>query len=178
MRISDGIKGRLLGNSHDKQISESAHDEITLWLYRKLQSDRGLIKLVTGTSYQKLIVKKSERHLEYPLHKLNYRSFQIAGFADIAVEATIEEIDDRENDNGEIEEHKSLVWQFGFIEVKSEINVGETIRQINYYKTLFIHSNGSREKADRWSICAPASPYQKIFEEQNINFIPYEPDNV
>lgn len=53
------------------------------------------------------------------------------------------------------------------IEVKSVVNIGETIRQINYYKM--------NSSVYNWFVCAPQFPRSELLVEQGIGFIPYTP---
>lgn len=173
MRRSDTIKSRLLENPHDTQIGESLHDEITLWLYSRIVKSRSLGKLITGTAYQK--VDSFERLMEVPLWSRN-RFPNIVGFADLAVMAITTKEEKDEDDRS----HKTERKELGFVEIKTKINIGQTIRQINLYKTCIFRANNYEViNAQKWTVCAPplSDALIQVLNEQDINFVPYRPDH-
>lgn len=58
-----------------------------------------------------------------------------------------------------------------FFEVKTSINIGETVRQIRYYNQLMAQHN-----KPKWFVCSPDKKYAEILKEQNIGFIEYKKD--
>jgi len=77
-------------------------------------------------------------------------------------------IDDIVSDNSCVVE-SSLAC---FIEVKTKLNLGETIRQINYYR----HNSMYRDSRNcRWIVCCSEDKHKQILEEQDIGFIHYKP---
>ncbi len=151
MRESDKKNSPFL-NSHDKQILNSDHDEIVLWLYRRisLENETGirLIKRITGIRPGAKILEVTKK-IEYPLYDQRvgsyYKAPSIGGFADLAVTAN--------------------KYCTGFVEVKTSVNIGETIRQINYYRQF--------ENRGSWAVCSPPFKGSEVLEEQDIHFIPY-----
>lgn len=167
MRESDKNKDPFL-TSHDQQITQTLHDEIVVWIYKKTEKPNDLVSELTGVSRENLI--RVERKLEFPFSTFGYGgSRYVKGFADLKIE-------------GVFEEEAWVKWEGRpktlevytrshscFIEVKSFVNLGETIRQINYYKAC-------PEGDGRWAVCAPPFAQSIILEEQGIKFIPYEPE--
>lgn len=101
---------------------------------------------------------------------------RVIGFADLSVEiqSTYESSEStsfissegvKENktkNNGTISESEMCL-----VEVKTSINVGETIRQIRYYQ----QATGTC----KWFVCAPIFPHVQILKDQGIGFIEYKP---
>lgn len=165
MRSSDTAKGSMdfaktFHGSHDQQIGQSAHDEIVLWLYEKLNDQEFIFNnLDLSRDYK---IKKIYRTIEQPLFA-SYRSgSKPGGFIDLAMRAEIVKEDD-----ADIDRHYRFHRLF---EVKTSVNIGETIRQIRYYSGL-----GAGYADDKWYVCAPDFASKNILIEQGIGFIPYEP---
>lgn len=182
MRSSDKAKGNILTNSFDKQIFDTKHDEIVVWLYSKLKTDLILVSEVCGINPD-LILEHSV-NIEHPIRCFNNR---IRGFVDVALSVRFAALDK----SGE-----RMYWYFEHgrtyaskikeslkhtvtcssgdtltaasdeisrnFEVKTSVNIGETIRQIGYYDTK-----------EPWYVCAPDFPHKDILIEQGIGFIPY-----
>lgn len=188
--MSDEYKNHFQ-KSHDKQINDSKHDEIVLWLYSKLKDFNFVKKTISsehlnyrlskekfttsggqGERLEKEILGyESNVSIEKPLIKDHKH---VIGFADLSLSVTVftlgEETkvmySDRETPIITEFESKGYLKEI-FFEVKSSVNVGETIRQINYYNA----NSGYK----RWYLCAPPFAASSVIVEQGIGFIPYEP---
>jgi hypothetical protein len=162
MRKSDENKNPFQ-NSHDRQIGETLHDKILYWLFHRLNEDHlDLVARVTGASENEICKIKVE--IESPVYGgFNMRS--ILGFVDLKVTAfenRMWETEECESDE-EMEEEFYLKEFSGFIEIKSHVNVGETIRQIKYYG------------GNPWTVCGPDNGCREILDSQGIQFIEYAP---
>jgi hypothetical protein len=151
MRASDKAKSGIDfydagNNSFDKQISSDQHDKICLWLYKKLKTDKAFF-MSAMDFVPDIVFEKVDFRLESPI----LRGDRIIGFCDVEVRLWFK--DDRDN----------LYSRSFLIEVKSKVNVGETIRQIRYYG------------GEHWYVCAPMFDDVDVLKEQGIRFIPYEP---
>lgn len=176
-RSSDKIKAPFSG-SHDSQITGTLHDEILMWLYDTLSRDISLVSKITGVEQKVIVDVKKE--IESPIMGAAYNGQVVAGFADLKVIARskyfytdkeIKEAQSRsEQEWVEIMKKNKFEWNSaeGFVEVKSYVNIGETIRQLRYYQT-------AARRRMRWTVCAPKTPYQQALEEQGIHFIEYTP---
>lgn len=146
MRASDQFKAGL--------DNSALHDRITLWLYEQVKGNLSLVRYLTGVS-KKDKITGIERTIEAPLGR--------AGFADFRVGATLrfKEVEE------DLREEAPFYFDdvFGFVEVKSRVSIGETIRQIRFYQ---------RHTGDAvWTVCAPPFNESGILEEQGIKFLPY-----
>lgn len=167
MRKSDEVNTI---KSHDKQIFDSKHDEIVVWLYQKLknpdwfnQNVFSWVKKNYSVIEMKEVIQIGKPKIEKALIKTkrNYYGTSSAtiGFADIALQYRV----------SLLYKQKSEIDNFYvFFEVKSSVNIGETIRQINYYQDLDVEPIG------RWFVCAPEFDQSSILLEQGVGFIPYK----
>lgn len=170
MRKSDENKDPF-SDSHDQQIGGIYHDKIVMWLYEILAWDFDTVSGIVNIPPKKIV--SVQREIETPLFSQN--NWRTAGFADLKITASEKyfytEEDFRRNDSEIAEvmrkEKFCLERQVGFVEVKTSVNIGETIRQLNYYK-----SNGGN---GRWTVCAPPTPYSKVLIEHGFHFIEYVP---
>ena len=129
------------------------------------------------TYYRKNIKVVSIRPiLEAPIGVGGYSNSRIIGFADLAVEinfsyesSTVESFISSEGvKENKIENHGNQSDRcMCFVEVKTAVNVGETVRQIRYYQ------QGTGDYL--WIVCAPAIPHVQILKDQGIGFIEYKP---
>jgi hypothetical protein len=182
MRASDQNKHF---NSHDKQIYDSVHDKIVLWTYEKLKDkdwvyanilnkksllermEDDLKSIKHGGSYHARGKELGEYELcldtsiEAPIEKSGYKFMEkiIVGFADLSLFIKLT----TKTDAGEL----CHLYERVNFEVKSSVNIGETIRQINYYS----------QHSSNWMVVAPPFPQSVVLEEQRIPFIPYMPNN-
>lgn len=162
MRTSDQLKGHNLDNS-------SKHDEIVMWLYDGLK-DRGWFDLMVQNFIKYEILKIESINIEFPY---------AGGFVDLAccvkVSSTyqIEEefIIDGKKEKKWID-HKSERDLLILFEVKTEIKLGETIRQINYYESRTKRFNW--ELAPIWFVVAPGNKYENVLKEQGVHYIEYK----
>ena len=182
MRNSDERKNPF-EKSHDRQIGGDLHDRILTWLYESLDWDTDSIETITGWPSDKIL--KIKKEIETPFYKSSYSGKSVIGFADLKVSVLVkiaytpsdykelEKFYTPEEAKGVIKEMKKekfrTEWIQGYVEIKSSVNLGETIRQIKYYD----QSNSGRQ---RWTVCAPRFPGVQILEEQGIGFIEYEED--
>lgn len=153
MRGSDELKRR----SHDQQISTAEHDKIAVWLFRKITNDlefRDSIIVPNPTPGGVINEQRSGVTLE---HCITNRRGEPVGFVDLMLH---------------------LQWggdQYfrsrAYVEVKTSVNLGETIRQIKYYQS-FIHYADS--DASNWFVCAPTCNHVDILEANGIGFIKYD----
>lgn len=148
------------------ELSSSKHDEILVWLYKKIKDGFLAQKIHKRLEYVKLLDLKIEKPIFGHARQYNVKM----GFADLW--AKIEVIDKKFVGN-EIKQdwpqpptiddgRRELEFYF---EIKSSVNIGETIRQINYY------GQGP------WIVCAPDFPNWELLTDNGIGFIPYEPEN-
>ena len=152
MRSSDK-KSDVLTNSHDRQIFDSKHDKILMWLFESLNSDEVFLKSILGLAPD-FKIYHVEKKIECPITKLDYAfKNRVMGFADMAIYA--------------YEEANGNPCSIVYIEVKSSVNIGETIRQINYYKSF-------QGPGARWLVCAPKFKGSEILLSQKIGFIEYD----
>ena len=161
--------------SHDKQIGLTLHDEILVWLNSEGKKDRGVWeKVVKPPEGSDLVSIKSK--IECPLHIKAYQGNVIKGFADFALVATVLRDYDKRRYEEEvkwaIQENRPPEKRYqdvlvGYVEIKTQVNLGETIRQINYYRATH---EGQRA---HWSVCAPPFENSHILVEQGISFIEY-----
>ena len=187
-RKSDEIKGAGF-DTHDRQIFETGHDQIVVWLYEKLKleavrdwfingeladrkfhvyedvGERSLKRRVVETVY----VDNLDIKIEHPFVVQQYRGHAVKGFVDLAAFASIFAKDNK----GEVHAVGRVEI---YVEVKTSVNIGETLRQMAFYKTLVepIHEGGSTLRI--WAVCAPPFGHAGILKEQGIRFIPYKPD--
>ncbi len=164
MRGSDKEKN-IFESSHDKQIGESLHDQILFWLYERAKDEK-FAAMLTG---QKKPVVGIKREIERPLRMSNYGGTHIKGFIDLQISTAQEEKDEWEDNEGKSKTSVFKEWRSCGVEIKTSVNVGETIRQINYYHQC-------QDRPNRWAVCAPDFPRTEVLEEQGIIFIPYEPE--
>lgn len=193
MRTSDKVKtDSILTKTFDKQIFDTKHDEIVLWLYNALKNHGE--RFAKSIDLQKTLntyyyckrdylnickYKGIEVSIESPIYKNGYKGPIICGFADICfkikyvyfnsdefIENKIKnkKYGETENDIKRCYSGEQSFDLIGHVEVKSHINVGETIRQINYYR----HQSMGESY---WWVCASGAKYKEIFEEQGIGYI-------
>lgn len=174
MRTSDEIKDGPFAKSHDTQIGQSAHDKIMIWLFDALDTRKDLVELITGVPANKIVSLR--KTIESPVELFQYNGPKIIGFVDLHLGAaykyfyTEEDFAAYSKERSEIlrKEKFRLDYGYGNVEIKTSVNVGETIRQIKYY------SQGGCKP--RWTVCAPAFPQSRILVEQGIHFIEYAPN--
>lgn len=182
MRASDQ-KNSQFKNYHDQQIYDTKHDEITVWAYSKFK-DAEFLKSIAKIKPER--IENLKVFIEHPVAVKNGHTL---GFIDVYAEfrscygvyyysrssppynneslseSEFNELpDDKKPHYKKIENtsHSRLA-----IEVKTNVNIGETIRQINYLKDA--------ANASKWFVVAPLFQGFDILEEQGIRFIPYEP---
>jgi len=167
MRESDRIKsgGNLIERLHDKQIYDTKHDKIVKWLNFALSknvysSSHHIWQTSLGDGWGDWNLKEYKVYIEHPIYawddtRCQY-SDRILGFADLAIKV-------------KLETGHGTYSGWRYIEVKSRVNLGETIRQIKYY------CEGNPQLLKLWRVCAPACDDSKILIEQGIGFIEYEP---
>jgi hypothetical protein len=182
MRASDSIK-----NEHETQINTSLHDEILFWFYERLRSAKNPAAIFNLAEKYRYL--KHDVQIEMPLYKTGYKNNgSVAGFVDIAAIGTFESYENFTVDKWRYERETGPkaeligidpkdpssvvlrgIYEMQFVhcfEIKSSVNVGETIRQITYYRQFSSDA--------RWSVVAPPFPQSQILVEQGIRFIPYE----
>lgn len=169
MRASDQFNNSF-EKSHDQQIGNTLHDEIVMWLYARLKRDRKLVSELTGVPCSEIV--ETSARIEAPIEGASTWRTPSAtiGFADLKVSAGVKAIYLNDDDTPTGEEGVSWSRSASMhIEVKSKVNLGETIRQINYYCSK---ASGRL----RWAVCAPAFEGSEILEEHGIAFIEYQED--
>lgn len=157
---------------------DSMHDEIVMWLYNKATSEGiGMLGLLTVDTFcnehkENKSGIRIKRKIEHPL-KTTVRTYRdtvekIVGYVDllIHIESDVEKLADKDRPTNYIETHDQNL----LIEVKTKINLGETIRQINYYKSFYAHYENIS-----WVVCAPGTTYKDVLIEQGIEYIEYKP---
>lgn len=172
MRASDKQDSKSFGfsNEFDKQIYESKHDEIVVWLCKELTS------LKTNTAQMILkAIKPPEnardltiglRELEMPIFSRN-QGRGIMGFVDVATSISWKE--------PYVSEGKDELMRFSFelyFEVKTKVNLGDTVRQVNYYK---YSASNLRDSRSKWIVVSPDDRYRQLLKDQGIGFIKYLP---
>lgn len=184
MRSSDEIKNNATIhkiNSYDKEISSEKHDEIVVWLFNQIEKDSTMFKKIfpkqmlnDGWYFVKL-----EKYIEHPIgHN------KIIGFSDLYFRMefkkppTEKEIEwNFENNYKKISKdvirswHKQMFYNF-YIEVKTSLNIGETIRQIKYYNS---HIHTIHNEKTCWFVCSPEIKNKDVLLSQGIGFIKYKP---
>jgi hypothetical protein len=166
MRKSDEKKGPNFGD-RDPQIFSSLHDQIVVWLFKKIEKDKTLAHKIAGAPPGKL--QEVRIVLEAAIGSARYGGGNfIAGFADLKV-TVVQQVKEkyREYEGGPEKTETYQKHTTGFVEVKSSMNIGETVRQINYYRT-FESGRG------RWTVCAPKFPHAAILASQDIDFLEYD----
>lgn len=129
------------------ELSSSKHDEILIWLHAQINSN-GFLQKQINSGFEVGQIQKIE--IERPI----MRGSSIVGFADLS--ATFDVWPKGQG----FDFRQSIVFLF---EVKTKVNLGETIRQIKYYG------------GQNWFVCAPDFPNKNLLYENDIGFIPYEP---
>lgn len=187
MRASDSTD-----QGHEKFFKEfhaepapSAHDDIVVWLYNQMDRGNEIFDSICKIDDTWDSVEISKK-IEHPIMSDGgrYGNRKAIGFADllILVDAKGKNTDEFVNSN-----IKSHLVRFPYekpeddwfrekkrrdaiyIEVKTKVNIGETIRQINYYKANALGIDSL------WYVCAPAFSMSDILIEQGIGFIEYKP---
>lgn len=144
------------------EVKTQKHDQILSWLYKKILSNNETKNFIFKGKYDE------SRHkvfceIEYPINvrSKGYNPVKsVKGFVDIRVDLT------------ELNDDHWLTIDSKFIEIKSFLNVGETIRQLKYYATL-----DDMFGLENWIVCAPPHEDMEIIIEQGLRFIRYLPDN-
>lgn len=138
----------------DSQLASPNHDKIAIWLYKKLKSEDFVRSL---GDFFKNLEKIKEIHVIFePAINLSnqFAQYQKLAYADVGI-------------NIEMENLARSKYISVLFEVKTNVNLGETIRQINFIR---------QHKEFRWFVCAPAFSESNILLEQNIGFIEYSPE--
>lgn len=180
MRASDQVGSKpeknILEATQDKEIYETKHDEILVWIYQEIDTNKELVNRLFKIQDNDTIVRL-QRTIEAPILGLDYRNNAIPiGFCDLRIiafiktELTPEQIESNKKDDNRCTYWLSEEERVIYFEVKTKINIGETIRQINFYKSKKHRSRWS----ERWFVVAPDSTHAKILEEQGIGFIPFK----
>lgn len=175
MRSSDQSKDVFLKN-HDKEIYTSKHDDIVLWLYKKLKSPEYIIKTFKIKDY-----KSHKVVIEYPIgsKSLVYADLALIYYYEKESEYALFVFNDPNcyydpvKTNSEKRKFigpylKPLIIEANdiiYFEVKTSLNIGETVRQINHAKTKFY--------AKKWVVCSPPDLRVSTLVEQNIGYIPF-----
>lgn len=187
MRTSDAVNNNFKykwQGSHDTQIKDTVHDEIMVWLYGKIKNDhRFLCDLFPRRPSD--IIDDIKVRIEHPIQSLNKMGVSISGFVDLNVNVFFKYILDEDTIkyNTEVEAYYEKHGRYEYckepkangryeelnIEVKSNVNIGETIRQIKYY------SYGPLNSDIPWAVCAPDFANKSILIDQGIKFIEYRP---
>ncbi len=177
MRVSDEVDKKFKetwDNDHTKEIKDTKHDEILIWLYKKLKEDDALCLNLCGIKEYISICNK-KLFIEFPISKIDYRGTgnKLIGFCDLALflEYKIKLTDEQIAHNLKIKDSR---YDFGYsdketatayIEIKSKVNIGETIRQINYYRSF---------DNKIWAVCAPNFSSVDLLLDSGIKFINYD----
>lgn len=185
MRKSDEAQAPF-PKSHDTQIYDTKHDEIVIWLYGKLKAEPdAVLRLSENARLKEFKDAKDVRWelplVEVPLLQQGYRGtdMRVCGFADLGVAVNFEfKTEEEVFTRGEwVPTGRFLTKSAAFfVEVKSKVNVGETIRQVRYYRHLRSSLAWDVNTPSFWYVCAPPFAQSAILEEQGIGFIPYLPD--
>lgn len=157
MRESDKYK-------FDSDCQKPKHDEIVLWLYSKLDDQSFISEKIQPllNDFPGIIIKK--KVLEAPIGTVDNRGvYKAIGFCDLLVDIEYDVECIYESGKRQIEKEKGKL----LFEIKTIVNVGETIRQIRYYNNGYAMKN--------WFVVAPGLTYEKLFKEQNIHYIEYKP---
>lgn len=159
-------------NSHDRQIFDTKHDEILMWLYDQISSKpdflTNLLRLKPGET-----VANSKIHIEFPLRKETWRgNYSAAGFVDLALYGNVNKVLTKEQLEHNIKDpgfYELTRVEWAMFEVKTAVNLGETLRQIHYYSTIVPNLI--------WYVCAPAFHRKEILNSQGIGFIEFKRDS-
>ena len=187
-------------STHDKDIGTSKHDEIVLWLYEKLKNQGNIAYFFGKIEHKELninnyTVESWTIDMERPILKApppyrHHEAPSIAGYWDLSCNIKLmrkhatkdkesiladykrwgnKDIPSEEYIQATIEESRIGNIRLN-IEVKTNLNVGEVIRQIRFYESVDQY---------RWPqvsyVCAPPSNYSSVLKEQGIEFISYVP---
>jgi len=139
----------------DSDLTTPQHDKILFW------SVENINKIIDDVIVKEKIKFKIEAiEPEFAITDYNYyHTKSIIGFLDLHVRFVTEKTD----------KFEPQTYRVG-IEIKSKIlSVGETIRQLNFYKEF---SNNHY-----WIIISPDDRFQDFFEKQNIKFYKYKEDS-
>lgn len=199
MRESDRVNQ--FQKSHDKQIYDTGHDKILMWLYdSKYATEQWAMSLLKDD--REIEPGSFRKRIEAPLMSANgYRKTGVPiGFADLNISLNHKSILTKEQiahneliakyksvktTNEERQEMRSLYANIEYnshcffidtlplyinFEVKTVVNIGETIRQINYYL-----SKKENPDLDMWYVVAPPFARSDVLKEQGIGFIEYKP---
>jgi hypothetical protein len=201
MRASDEINNNAIHkkSEYDKDVSSQKHDEIVLWLYKNIYPESNLFKSFVPKSVSEnpnYVFLRLIKKIEHPITKRNYNnSSAIVGFADLYICMVFERLWSEEdvqrymkssqyyykNDVETVRSWKKAFSLHKLFEIKTSVNIGETIRQIKYYSGNmdFRDYENDRGYGDEiqldWSVCAPDFKNKDILLEQNIGFIEYKP---
>jgi len=172
MKASDKVekKNFAYGSEFDGQIYDSLHDEIIVWLYNQLiDFDSTTIKSLEKASGFKFVKNNyySDPIIEHVLFSKDKFRRPI-GFADMFQYFQSEKIYDQESESY-VSESKSI-----YFEAKTKVNLGDTVRQINYYTGNSSEFQSFYKKRPyKWVVVSSDDRYRKILKSQGIGFIKY-----
>lgn len=165
-RVSDDKK---MGKNFfdNDELNSSKHDDILVWLHKKIKD--GLLADFLNENYDYSKILKIE--IEKPILRKDFKyNDYVAGFADLHVEFeairkdAVGKVTKYSNGEETIDDGKRPInW---FFEIKTSLNIGETIRQIKYY---------NYDSSQTWFVCSPDSSKKNLLFENGISFISYEP---
>lgn len=145
------------------ELSSSKHDEILIWLHGKIK-DNFIAQILNKERFE--YVKLTSIEIEKPIFGVGRQYDVKKGFADLFARV---EVIDKSLAGKEIKQDwpRPPTIDDGkchldfYFEIKSKVNIGETIRQVKYYG------------GDNWFVCAPDFPHKDLLLENNIGFVPY-----
>lgn len=170
MHISERINQKFNAMDKFKDDNSSLHDEIVMWTYQKLK-EKDFFERIVFDFFPNLKIKKAifdnqrieiEKHMQTQSSGMSMYSRSYSkdiGFADLFVSAGIS-LPDKED----IYDYAGS-FMCG-IEVKTKINIGELLRQINFYKSY----------TPNWVVVSQETSFEQVLKEQGILFIKYKPD--
>lgn len=152
------LKAKTLIEKHgfkDSDLTTPLHDKILFWTVENI--DQIINEVIVK---EKIKFKVDFLEPEFAITSLSsFSNKSIIGFLDLNVRFTTEKT----------EKFESNTYRVG-IEIKSKIlSVGETIRQLNFYKE---YTNNQY-----WIIVSPDDRFKDFFEKQNIKFYKYKEDS-
>ena len=164
MRASD--QANQFNKSHDKQIYDTEHDRIVIELHTRLKTNREFLNEVTRKG---VLDETPKIEIESAIMGRRYDNRFVAGFADIKIMAKWKTGETRERKATRYGEEDWIEhledWVTSYIEVKTSVNFGDTIRQIKYYC-----GNGEGHHTD-WLVCAPSLSQHEVLLSQGIGYI-------
>ena len=167
VRASDNVEPKSF--KYDNQIKSSKHDDICLWLSDKLKKEGPsfIYSVFDKDLFSSTTIKAGPKVVwERQISGGSYGKKQALGFIDMSCEMSFKK--------NNIEEGEfPYINKLAFFEIKTSVNLGETIRQINYYRNNMESDYCGEEIL--WYVCAPKFGREDVLLDNDIGFIEYKP---